>query len=118
MDNDNSIDSQVEFEKYKTDIIRAMADNARAVLAIKDVNGNYLMANKEYYRLFNLSEASMLGKGDYELFPHHIADDFVAADKRVFETGESFNFEEKAIVDDKLHHFLSVKFPIKNALGI
>lgn len=49
------------------DLARQLIDRAPTPAFIKDLDGRYLMANGEFYRLFGLSPAEVLGRHDHEL---------------------------------------------------
>src|SRR5688500_14109935 len=54
--------------------LRAILDNSPAVIFIKDRDFKYVLVNRRYEEMSQLSEETIKGKTDYELFPAHIAD--------------------------------------------
>jgi diguanylate cyclase (GGDEF)-like protein/PAS domain S-box-containing protein len=99
----------------KSYFLDAMLDYSRAVIGVKDLDGRYLVVNKEYERLFNLTEADMLGKTDFEVFSAEAAQAFVEADKKVLALGEPIFIEEQApTVSGDIKYFITVKFPIRD----
>lgn len=63
--------------------LQAILDNTASIIFVKDIEGRYLLINKQYLTLFELSEPQVLGKTDYELFPKELADSLRDNDKKV-----------------------------------
>jgi diguanylate cyclase (GGDEF)-like protein/PAS domain S-box-containing protein len=95
--------------------LRAIADNVKTVMFLKDLSGRYLYVNRQYEKLFHVTNALMDGKTDYDIFPKNLADAFVANDLAVVKTEQSIEVEEQVLQDDVLHTYISVKLPIRNA---
>ena len=109
MENFESLDEHALF--------KAIAEHSPAVIGAKSLDGRYIYVNREYSRLFGRPVADFIGKTDHEVFPEEIAEQFRAADLRVQELGAPIRVEEVAMVDGELRHYLSSKFPIRNADG-
>jgi PAS domain S-box-containing protein len=92
-------------------------NNAAAAVYVKDREGRYLFVNWRYLRIFHRKEAEILGKSDYDVFPAAIADAFRQNDLRVLAATRALEFEEKALLADGEHTYLSSKFPLFNAEG-
>jgi diguanylate cyclase (GGDEF)-like protein/PAS domain S-box-containing protein len=98
-------------------LMRGITDNSSAVIFVKDLDGRYLFINQLYERLFHVTEAAILGKTDYDIFPPQLADNFVKYDRDVAQTGNALEIEETVPQDDGIHYYLSVKFPLLDAAG-
>ncbi len=109
--------SELEQLRQRLNLFEAIADNAKAVIGAKDLEGRYLYANQEYYRLFHKNKDSFCGKTDHEIFPEDIATAFRQADLKVIETMDVITVEEKAPVDGEIRDYLSIKFPITDSNG-
>jgi len=92
--------------------LQAIVDGSSAVIYIKDLQGRYLLINKEYSSLFNLDRKSVKGKTDYDIFPKEIADAFRKNDQMVLEAGRPSQSEEIAPHADGPHFYVSNKFPL------
>lgn len=103
--------------KNSEELLRAITDNASNVMFLKDLSGYYLHVNRRYEELFHLSNAEMQGKTDYEIFPKEVADVLVENDRRVVQVGYTLEIEECVPHDDGEHVYISVKFPVRDALG-
>jgi PAS domain S-box-containing protein len=95
----------------------AILDNSPAVIYVKDWGGRFLFVNRRFEDLFHVTRAGVLGKTDDDLFPKEFADRFRENDRRVWETGDEIEAEEVAPHDDGPHTYVSVKFPLRDAVG-
>jgi PAS domain S-box-containing protein len=98
-------------------LLQAIVNNSTTVIYVKDLQGQYLMANNRFTELFHLSEQEILGKTDYDIFPKEAADAFRAMDVRVAGSKHALTEQETAPQDDGLHTYISVKSTLKDATG-
>ena len=103
--------------KESEERLRAVLDNSTTVLYLKDTEGRYILVNRQYETLFHVTEAEVVGKTDYDLFPEEAADALVANDRAVLAADAPLEFEEDVPHDDGLHTYVSVKFPLPDATG-
>lgn len=96
---------------------RAILDNTSALIYVKDCEGRYEFVNREFARLFHVSQDDVAGKTDFDLFPEVLATEFQRNDRRVLETRLPIKIEEVAPHADGLHNYVSVKFPLFDAEG-
>ena len=97
--------------------LRAITDNASTLICLKDLAGKYIHINRQFERVFHVSNATILGKSDYEIFPRSIADMSIKYDEMVLSSGELIEIEEVIPHDDGMHTYISVKFPIRHDSG-
>ncbi len=97
--------------------LQAILDHANSVIYLKDLAGRYILVNRQFEKLFQLSREEAVGKTDYEIFPQGLADNYRANDRKVQETGKPLEFEEAATDERGLRSYISVKFPVRNAAG-
>jgi PAS domain S-box-containing protein len=95
----------------------ALIDNTSAVIYMRDLDGRYMLVNREYERLFDVRRAEILGLTDHDLFPKDIADDFRANDLRAAANRAPLQMEEVAPGDDGPHTYVTVKFPLLDEAG-
>jgi PAS domain S-box-containing protein len=98
--------------------LQAIINNSRAAIFMKDVQGRYLLMNRECERLFNITNEQIQGKTDYDLFPREIADTFRENDRQVFDAGEALTLEEEVSLEDGIHTYIAVKFPLFDHTGV
>lgn len=97
--------------------LQAILDNSTAVIYVKDQQGRFLLVNSLFKKLFHLDRDQIIGKTNHEIFPHELADAFHANDQQVLRSGSALEWEEVAPVEDVLHTYLSVKFPLRDSAG-
>jgi diguanylate cyclase (GGDEF)-like protein/PAS domain S-box-containing protein len=97
--------------------LRAITDNSTTVIFLKDLAGKYIHVNRQYERLFHVSNAAILGKSDHDIFPMDMADINNMHDKMVLQSGDLLEVEELMPHDDGMHTYISAKFPIRHNSG-
>lgn len=80
-------------------MFRAYLDNTLAPAWIADEDGRTLFMNRLALNIWHLDESYRF-KHAYELFPKQIADEFLASDKAVLETGQPIAFVIPSIRKD------------------
>jgi PAS domain S-box-containing protein len=97
--------------------LRAIMDNTFAVVYLKDSLGRYLMVNKRYEELFNVTQQQIIGRTDADVFPAEIAAKLQANDRHIRDTRQPMEFEEIVPHVDGPHTYVSVKFPVIDPTG-
>lgn len=96
----------------------AITNNVNTVMFLKDLDGRYLYVNQEYEKSFNVSNAEIQGKTDYDIFPDDLADTFTKNDKTVIWGKQSIEVEAQVLhMDGLLHSYIVIKTPIWNKSG-
>ncbi|MFQ5619821.1 MAG: putative bifunctional diguanylate cyclase/phosphodiesterase, partial [Rhodospirillales bacterium] len=96
---------------------RAVVDNSPTQIHIKDLDGRYILINREAEKLFGVSDKEGRGKTSYDIFPEKVADSFAAHDRTVVETRQAIEEEEEFLLEEAVRTYLTVKFPIHDATG-
>ena len=97
--------------------LRAILATTSSIIYLKDLEGRYLLANREYLKSLNIGEAEILGKDDRHLFPKVMADSLVAHDRQVIASKSVIKFEEQALIGDRLRTYISTKAPLIDEQG-
>ena len=95
----------------------ALIDHTSAVIYMRGLDGQYLLVNREYERLFGVRRENIVGLTDHDLFPGEIADDFRANDLMAISPGSPVRMEETAPGDDGARTYITVKFPLMDDTG-
>lgn len=91
----------------------AILDNSTAVIYLKDMNGRFMLVNRQFEELFNASREEVTGKTDHDVFPRYMADAFRANDRRVVKERCALELEETAPGEDGGNRtYISIKFPL------
>lgn len=98
--------------KENKELLQRIIDNTTAVIFIKDLEGRYMLINKMYEKLFNVTQEYVKGKTDYDLFSKGIADELRRADLEVIKKNKLIEFEENVPNNGSPHHYISIKFPL------
>lgn len=98
-------------------LLQSILDNTSNPIFIKQINGEYLLVNKQFEYLFHYSNEKIKGKTDHEIFSKEVAEDFRTGDLDVIKAEKEIKREEKISHNDELHTYLMVRFPIRDNKG-
>jgi len=98
-------------------LLRDVADSTTAVIYVKYADGRYLLTNRRFEQIFNLTADQIVGHTDHEIFPREIADAFRANDVDVLKQNHTVEYEEEAPHSDGPHTYISIKFPLCDSTG-
>jgi len=98
--------------------LQAILDNSPAVIHLKDTQGRYILINRRFEQLFQVSRERVAGKSPHDVFPQETAAVLRNDDQKVLATLTPLEFEETLPVDGRLHTYISVKFPLLDADGV
>ncbi len=98
--------------------LRAILDNANALIYLKDLDGRLLFINRRCEQVFHVTREQALGKRYDDFFPGEVADALRAHDLQILASGQPLEFEELAAADDGLHTYVSLKFPLVDSRGV
>lgn len=93
-------------------LMQSLLDNTNNIIFIKQLNGQYLLINKQVENLFNRTKEQLIGKTDFDIFPKELADRLLAGDTDVIKAKKEMKFEEKISYKGETHNYIFVKFPI------
>jgi len=97
-------------ERQLQDII----DNATSIIFVKDLELRYLLVNREYERRHHVRREEIRGKSDLDIHPRAVAEAVRANDRQVIEAGEPIEFEESVPSGGSDHHYVVVKFLLRD----
>jgi len=101
-------------------LLRTVIDNLPDAVYVKDTAGRKTLANPVDFRNMGAtSEAEVLGKTDFELFPPDLAAAFSADDQSVLRSGQPIlNREEQVTLPDGSRGWqLTSKVPLRDSAG-
>jgi PAS domain S-box-containing protein len=93
-------------------LLQAIMDNSAAAIYVKDMQGRYVLMNRQIIELFGLDPQQVEGKTDYDLLPPDIADDLHKADREVLATGCPVEREETIQSPEGPRYYIALKFPL------
>ncbi|MCC5635685.1 PAS domain S-box protein [Nostoc sp. CHAB 5844] len=98
--------------------LQAILDHSAAAIYVVDRDNRFVLVNRYVEQLLNMTQEQLIGKSMYDLWSQEIADGFVVNNHQVIADGIPIKVEEVVPVDDGLHTYFSVKFPLKDAHGV
>lgn len=103
--------------KQNEELLKNIINNTTGVIYLKNTHGQYILINHQFETLFNITDEEIKGKTDLDIFPRETAIKFMNNDKKVIERGTVIELEETVNHGNKLHTYISVKFPIRRENG-
>ncbi len=97
--------------------LRAILDNAPAVISVKSVDGRYTLVNRRFEQIFEMDRGRVEGRTDAQLFASKMAEAYQEHDRLVKEADAPMEFDETMLTDDGFRTYQSVKFPLHDARG-
>ncbi len=97
--------------------LRSVMNNSVSLMAVKDTDGRYQLANPKFERSFGFAPGQVAGKTDAELFTPAIAKLFRENEAEVMRLQTSIEREERLHIDGIDRHCLVVRFPLLDDQG-
>jgi len=97
--------------------LQNILDNSNALIYLKGLDGRFRFANSYFEKLFGLHRGQAIGSTDFDLFAAEQAEHFRANDRAVMTSDVPLQFEETVSLEDGVHTYLSVKFPLRDSEG-
>src|SRR4051812_22131639 len=98
-------------------VLRALIDHAPVAMFVKDLDGRYLLANRECEAIFGVEERVLLGRDAYDLMPREDAEQVRVNDAAVLARIDPLRVEESVPRDGTPHVYLSIKFALRDERG-
>jgi PAS domain S-box-containing protein len=93
--------------------VQAILDNAPLIIYVKDLQGKYLLVNRQFREIFNVTEEQVLGKTVADISDSaNSIDRYMTADREVIETLKPVELEDVLSLPDGDRHLLTIKFPL------
>ncbi|MFP7754971.1 helix-turn-helix transcriptional regulator [Thermodesulfobacteriota bacterium B35] len=103
--------------KKANNLLNSIINNTSAVISVKDIDGRYMLVNRQFRKLFTSRGQEVIGQRDRDLFPPETGRRFRENDLRVLAEERILRFEEQVCQKDGEHTYLSIKFPLANGNG-
>jgi two-component system cell cycle sensor histidine kinase/response regulator CckA len=97
--------------------LRAIIENARSSVFLKNLEGRYVLVNRQLELDTGLPREQMLGKSDFELFSRETAERIHADDRSVIESGQPLTVEGVTQFPSGPRTFLTTKVPLRDMDG-
>ncbi len=97
--------------------LRNILDHATTVIYMKDTDLSYVLVNRQFEKVFGVTNEQVEGKTDSQIFPQDLADRLTRRDRLVFESGEPVEAEEQLTIKGRTETYISIKFPLRDTDG-
>ena len=95
--------------------LQQILNNTTSVVYVMNAAERFILINRQFEKLFHLEQKDIIGKTISDLFPKETAEEFRRNNQLVLERNMPIEFEETAPLDDGMHTYISIKFPLYNA---
>ena len=108
---------EAELRKRQSEVT-TLIDNLPGFAFLKDINGKYIIANKNFCNAMGIPKEKLIGKKDFELLSKEQAEQYYSDDLKVIKSGRmQYVLEEKTLIDNKYLTIGTRKVPLKDENG-
>ncbi|MEP6948563.1 MAG: PAS domain S-box protein [Ginsengibacter sp.] len=97
--------------------LQSILDNTTSLMYVKDLDGKYILTNKQFKETLNVNDQAVIGKTDFDFADVKQAQHFKDTDDEVIKTGKPVELEELIETPNGKHNLLILKFPLLDAQG-
>lgn len=97
--------------------LESIINNSATLISLKNVDGEYELANQAFNSQLVFKSESIIGKKDSDIFDDDIASMIQYNDQKVAQTLQPIQCEEVLPTTSGEHFFLCIKFPLLDAKG-
>ena len=98
--------------------VNEILEHAQSIIYLKDLDGGYILVNKQFEKAFGQSKRDVIGKTDCEIFPSNLAKKFSEIEQHVYET--KFEIESEDVIydqDNNKRFYTTIRFPLISNSG-
>lgn len=109
---------QIELNKTRIEsenLYKTLVKHLPQKIFIKDKESNYLTCNENYANDLGILPIDIIGKNDFDFYPHDLANSYRADDKKIIEQGEVKFFDEKYLHKGEKRWIQTLKVPYRDA---
>jgi diguanylate cyclase (GGDEF)-like protein/PAS domain S-box-containing protein len=95
--------------------LNAILRYSPALISVKDLDGNVVLASEHFKQMANIDEAGFVGKNVFDVYPKDVAQSICDIDTATKNKQQTYEVELDLMhKDGSLHTYLMVKFPLRN----
>jgi len=113
-------DASLEALARERNLLRTLIDNLPDHIYVKDMESRFLAGNAAVAHMMGAATPDdLLGKTDFDFYPHELAAEFHADERAVLESGQPQLNKEEPCVDPEgvAHRILTTRVPLRDAQG-
>ena len=101
--------------KRNYNILNSIIENTTDAVYLKNLTGNYIMANTIHSEIVGKPISEIIGKNDWELFPSRDADVITKDDKEIIENIKTITYEETLYShrEGEVRNYITTKGPYR-----
>ncbi len=107
----------LETIREKQTLIQGILDYTRSVIVVRDIQGRYVLINKEAENVLGIDSFEVVGKTPYDIHTRDKANRILADDKQVIEGFKQLQIEDQLNVKGEMRTFRGTRFPLLDASG-
>jgi PAS domain S-box-containing protein len=96
---------------------RSLIENLEQSVFLKDAELRFVAVNEPFCRWMGRAEGEVIGKTDFDFYPHDLAEKYRGDDLLVLAEGQRRELEEQNLANGKLRTVRVVKTPVKDEHG-
>ena len=118
-DNPSKDPEKLSYDFFKEALLETVMDHSLDHVYVKDRQSRFVLCNRAVAKNMGGKPEDLYGKTDHDFYPKELADQYLADEKQVLETGQPLiNREERNIsYDGSRRWLLTTKVPIKDDRG-
>ncbi len=93
-------------------LLRSIMDNSPAMIYVINRSGEFTYGNKQFQAVFDLDKDDVVGASCHDVFMNSDAEEMYKNDMIVLNSEQTFEIEENIQLDDGMHVYSSIKFPL------
>jgi len=113
----DALQRSAEALRNQHEMLNAIIEGTTAATYVKDLQGRYLLMNSAGAALMGKDPNEIIGKDDLALFSSESAQEIMARDGEILESGVAQAYEEEVTSGNVTRTFLSTKAPLRDAQG-
>lgn len=103
--------------KASKDKYRTLVENLPQKIFLKNRDSVYMSCNENYAEELRIKAEEISGKTDYDFYPKELAEKYRADDKRIMESGETEDINEKCVQNGREVIVHTIKTPVRDEKG-
>ena len=108
------VQTEQQGEKLRTlGLLQSLADNSPEAIYAKDLEGRYVLYNREACRATGKTCEELLGNRTGDVFPPDVCGRMIASDQRVIDTGLPMTYEHDFPTVDGVLVYMTTKAPLR-----
>lgn len=98
-------------------VLLALVNGSPSLIFVKDTEFRYLFVNNRFAEYGPQTVDTIVGLTDHDITSKEVADALRVAEARVMATNAPLEYEEEVPTPVGVRHFLTIKFPVRDATG-